>query len=626
MEINKVVKEQPVVIYHLPEWSDENRAAFKRFAKSDPLGVYGLDVESTAINEELGGAFDPDLKLRLVQFGTKSEAWCLDPHGPWRPYITTMLRSTDRRFVSHTNYDILWTQREFDIDLAAENRSIDTKVMADLVHPGKTKKDLKDLSIRYIDFQLKDAELAMLARFKELAPVNHRVGKKLKAWGFTNIPLDDPFYGEYGGLDAVYVRWLLDYLSEAVKQSKMTRLSRREQRVQRLAIGMQQRGHRVDREWTANVLHEIETEYNNADDRLHDLFGFSPRSPRVGPWLAEHGAEFFELTDCGNPVLNKDTLPIYAVRYENDDVLGPVFKDKLILSERSNLLTNLNHVMSASAHDGFVHPLINTNRGVTGRMSIVRPAMQTFSKTDKRLRGCFLALDGHVFVSADYDSQEIRIAAAYSGDRLLNRIVAEGLNQHVLTAQSIFAERFKGKSESPNEYKAAKILDFAQQYGAGPLKIGDQLGLPRGPWNSERGRFDANPEALDMWKSWRKAYRGLVQWTDRMSHLSTVVNPWGRRIPNPPYKRYANGNYMIQSSGRDVLSDAMLALDERGYANWLWLPLHDELILQVPEDQAELTCRALEECMYAEFERLGGGVVPLTATAEIVGKRWGGGA
>jgi DNA polymerase-1 len=90
-------------------------------------------------------------------------------------------------------------------------------------------------------------------------------------------------------------------------------------------------------------------------------------------------------------------------------------------------------------------------------------------------------------------------------------------------------------------------------------------------------------------------------------------------IPRDPVRDYANGNYMIQSTGRDVLGQAICNLDDQGYGEWLWLPIHDELVLEVDEGDADAACRILGDCMTMTVKG-----VEIPAEGEVVGTRWRG--
>jgi DNA polymerase I len=639
---------EKVRLIQLPPRSPRALAAWAAFTASDT--VFGLDVETSAIDFDGLGPFDPHMTTRLVQFGNKDEAWVLEPSGPWRADIEALL-SSSARFVSHNAaFDSTRILHEFGIDLA--ERSLDTLPMVCLLHPGRTAPHgLKPVCDAYIDDGLSVADQRLHAWFADryfasrprktaLLPANfepgvsacrkpktkgnkceapsdpaslcgycteHYLSRPLtgegEAWGWNNVPLTEPAYLDYAGLDAIYVRRLLDALNSELRRLGMRRLSRTEQRVKRLMTDVSRRGHRVDLDWTAKVLADTERLVTDATERLQITTGLKPRSPHMRGWLTDHGAG--RITS-----LDKDHLPDLLEKFGADEVLGPVIGDLVTVSQQSNLLSNLRTVWTHAQLDGgFAHPTINTLAAHTGRMSVQGPAMQTFAKQGEKgrlLRGCFIAREGHTLVGADYDGQEIRIAAALSGDPLLNKIVAEGLKQHVITAESIFGDRWRGKDETPELYHAAKTLNFAQQYGAGPKKIGQQLGIPYA-------------EAHEMWTNWRKAYAGLVEWSEKLSREHWVRNPFGRLIPRDPWREFANGNYSIQSTGRDVLGAALIRLADAGWGDTLWMTIHDEVILEVPEDRAEAAIDALTECLTTTVK----GIL-LPAEGELIGPRWAG--
>lgn len=647
---------EPVRLIALPACTLKAIAAWQKFLDSD--SVFGLDVESTAI--EGLGAFDGSIKMRLIQFGNKHEAWALNPDDPdWRDLIIDLLLREDKRFVSHNAaFDTTRVRFEFGIDLG--DRSLDTLPMASLVYPGRTaptgSKGLKALCDHHIDSGLSEAEEWLHGRFVDLfyaakprktalLPRNFTPGESLcrkprskgqekctnvsweqslcgyceehykarkctqpiQTWGWSHIALDDPIFLTYAGLDAIYVRRLLDLLGTEVQRRKMSRLSRTEQRIKRLMTGSSLRGMRVDRDWTEEVLSEVETEFNAADEAVQSVTGCKARSNYLKDWFTDNGVKVKSL--------DKDHLPALVEKYGAASDFGnaevaEVLANLETVSRLSNLLSNLRTIhMHATEGDGFVHPNINTLQAHTGRMSVTQPAMQTLAKKGEkgyRLRGCFIAREGHVLIGADYDSQEIRLAAALSRDPMLLKIVTEGLNQHVLTAESIFPNVWVDKATNPDEYHKAKTLDFAQQYGAMPRKIAATLKI------SEK-------EATILWQKWRHTYAGLVKWSEKQAKKRYVRNPYGRLIPRDPNRDYANANYLIQSTGRDVLGEAMLRLADEGWGENFWLPIHDELVMEVPEDRAEEGCLALTRLMTTEVRGI---LIP--AEGEVVGTRWKG--
>lgn len=653
MIIRREIKGDPIRLNHLP-WP-ELASRFERWQAhvlENEKGLIGLDVETTAIDQVLS-AFNPDASLRLVQFGSINEAWSLDPDDEfWRDRIECLLSDERFRFVSHTNYDPLWINREFGVWLG--DQWIDTMPLACLVRPGHTPKDLKSLSADYIDPALIEAEQELHAHIADLyyartvkLPKSFEAGKsacrvagcearswkdslcgrcyehyitrkpnkEVLAWGFTNIALDDEIFGTYAGLDAVVVRRLCDILGAQVAKAKMSKLSRREQRINRATTASRIRGLLVDQEWTDKVVNEINDEYVSAQELISDVIGCRPLSPKVGDWLLDRGVKFTEATESGLPKLtmpsatSPGTLPDLLDRYGADPEVGPVIVARHTIGTHRNILANIEIIREQARADGYAHPQVNTMAAHTGRMSIVKPAMQTFKKNDPRLRGCFIARPGYVLVGADYKSQEIRIGAAFSRDPALLKIVAEDLNQHELTADLIFG-RGPDHREPPwpgarSNYDKAKTLDFGLQYGIGPKKLAKQLDISYG-------------EASALWAAWKRAYSGLVEWTDKIGQAKIIVNPWGRRIPADPWRPYASGNYAIQSTGRDVLGQAIERLIDAGWEDALWLPIHDELVLEVHSDEAEHAVAALEELMPTTIRG-----IELPVDAKIIGNRWG---
>lgn len=573
---------------------------WNQFVDSDD--VFGVDVESTHLTDL--GVFDPDWRMRLIQFGTRSQAWVLDVEDPAQKTLALYMLARNKRFVSHTNIDPMAINRTFGIDLSAEDRSIDTHVMACLLTPGETNDhSLKHLSELYIDDTLRFAEQNLYARFKELAPVGHRAGNNYKLWGWDNIPSDDDDYVIYAGLDAIHVRLVLDRL--AVQLQFQGSLSKREQKIQRICTGMTQRGMRLDVPYTETLLKELSGEMNEATTLLEAEWGFPARSPKRAQWFLDHDVKFEKWTaptdrnPKGMPVLDKHTIPVLADKYK-DGVVGWALALMLEVSQLSNLVANLRKMLSCVDENGMVHPTYKILQAVTGRMSATNPAIQTLKKKDTRLRQCFIAREGYVLVSADFAQVEIRIAAGVSKDPALTDAILGGMDLHDYTAELIFGPNF-----TEVQRQLCKTINFAVQYGAGAEKIALQTGV-------------SIAVAKDAIRRWRKAYPQLARYLREIQYESVVVNDWGRRTPRDPKRAYANGNYMIQGSGRDILADAMLALDAEGYGEYLWAVIHDEILLEVPEYLGKAAADALHKAMNMTYRG-----IPIEADAEVIGTKWG---
>ncbi|NED81283.1 DNA polymerase, partial [Streptomyces sp. SID11233] len=114
-------------------------------------------------------------------------------------------------------------------------------------------------------------------------------------------------------------------------------------------------------------------------------------------------------------------------------------------------------------------------------------------------------------------------------------------------------------------------------------------------------------------------YPDVIRYGKDIANATTVITGSGRRIPADPDRPYANSNYAIQSTSRDLLVAAVHTLCTRhGLADALWLFVHDEVIVQVPEDDAERVRDLLEAVMTTAYRG-----VPIAADAEILGTHWG---
>lgn len=634
------VQGDEVKIIALPDFSAKATSVFREFWRNAPDGVLGLDVETTAI-DPIRGAFDPDIEMRLIQFGDHSTAWALDPrHAGWRAEAEAALGS-GVRFVAHNaSFDATRVLHEFGIDLGI--RVLDTLPVADLIHPGRTLpggKGLKNLSSHYLDDGLREADEALGARFADLYYAQtvklpksfepgvsrcrvskcgepsweesacgycaehyrtRRVTKDIARWGWDNISTDDPTFLSYAGLDAIYVRRLKDVLDRAVEGTSMQRLATREQSIKRLMTSRSVRGLAVDLEWTGTAREETRERNEDAREAVRDLTGYTPTQyAKVKDWLNDAGLHCTSIAKDHLPELAKDA------EGETAEVVGALME----FSASKNLLANLDIIFTqAEAFGGYVHPEFNTQQAHTGRFSVTKPALQTLAKKGEKgrlLRGCFVARPGHVLIGADYDSQETRIAAALSGDEAMLAVITEGLNMHEVTARGVFGEAYTSKAECPDMYANAKTLDFAQQYGAMPKKLAATMDV-------------SLAEATAMWRGWRETYAGFVEWSEEKARHTRVTNPFGRVIPVGD-RAYAAANFIIQSSGRDILGGALARLAKAGYGENVWIAVHDELILEVPEDSAEADAKMLGELMTTTLAG-----VEIPATGEVIGRRWRG--
>ena len=175
-----------------------------------------------------------------------------------------------------------------------------------------------------------------------------------------------------------------------------------------------------------------------------------------------------------------------------------------------------------------------------------------------------------------------------------------GADIHDATAALMYGERFTDEQRT-----ISKRATFGTIYGGGAHALASQTGVPE-------------DTARQVISRWRRTYPRVIAYGKQLATLAEVVTASGRRIPADPARPYANANYAVQSTARDLLLAAVYQLVTRYDVGGLWLFVHDEIIVQAPEHDAERVRGLLQRAMTGTFRGL-----PIVADAKILGPSWG---
>ena len=564
--------------------------------------IVGLDVETTGVDP-----WAADFKVTLVQISDGKCAWVIPTTVTGAvEALTGTLENPKVKVATHTQYDCVALAT---LGIVIGPKVIDTYVLSKLCNPGNsTQHGLKPLSFRWLgteDLVNADRERALFFKAEAQAHAPKEIRRspsKTETWGWKNI---DPMSAEvlrYAALDAVAVRLLAPVLTQALsKTGTPTHLIEQELWLASVASAMRVRGLKVDTARVAELLAVYKQEMKEAGEAITAITGVPALSPKRIDWLLEQGVLFDpeRVTETGRPQLDKDSLPDLCERYPDGDV-GTVLACCRILSDRKNAVGNLESFLEYADQHGYVHPEIKTLQARTSRMSITNPALQTLKKSDPVLRGCFVANDGYVLISADFSQIELRVAAALSGDPALSEPIVQGVDAHDDTARRLFGEGF-----SKEQRQIAKTVNFGSLYGGGAGTLAKQAGI-------------GIEEARSVVTRWKATYQQVARMSHVLGGTDTVVNPFGRRIPTDPARPYANLNYMIQSTARDLFVVAVERIVDEFGVGALWLFVHDEVILQVPAEQGDEVAKKVSDIMHTTFYG-----IPIDADAEVLGARWG---
>jgi DNA polymerase-1 len=242
---------------------------------------------------------------------------------------------------------------------------------------------------------------------------------------------------------------------------------------------------------------------------------------------------------------------------------------------------------------GRVHTCFAMAIASTGRLSSTDPNLQNIPiRTEEggRIRGAFRAEPGHVLVSADYSQIELRLLAHVADLTPLKKSFADGEDIHARTASEVFGIPM-GSMDAMTR-RRAKAINFGIIYGISSFGLARQLSISPGEAREYIGRYF-------------ERYIGIRDYMNRMQEEARrrgyVVSPLGRRcwIPgiadkNPARRAYAERqaiNAPLQGGAADVIKRAMVrlpsALQGAGLRSRLLLQVHDELLFEAPEAEAD---------------------------------------
>ena len=273
--------------------------------------------------------------------------------------------------------------------------------------------------------------------------------------------------------------------------------------------------------------------------------------------------------------------------------------------------------------DGRVRTTFQNTVTATGRLSSTEPNLQNIpvrTELGAEIRKMFVPEPGWVFVDADYSQIELRVLAHMADDKAMQAAFLSGEDVHRVTASQVFGVPLE--DVTPQMRRNAKAVNFGIVYGISDFSLAEDIGVSR----AEAKNYIEN--YLNKYHGVRDFMDAVVEQGTRLGYVSTL---YGRRRYLPELK---DGKYMVreaakrmamnspvQGSAADVIKLAMLRVDkalrDAGLAARLVLQVHDELIVECPEAEAE-TVAAL---VTREMEGAAKLAVPLTAEAKT-GRSW----
>lgn len=387
---------------------------------------------------------------------------------------------------------------------------------------------------------------------------------------------------------------------------------------------MEETGVCIDREVLGEFSVKYSAELKNLTSEIYELAGeqFNINSP------VQLGKILFEKLRIGNGGTQKsktkrnytttaEVLEKYADHYE---IVRLLLRYRQIQKLNSTYVEGFRPLISAQ---GKVHTTYNQMTTATGRLSSANPNLQNIpvrNDEGKELRKLFIASPGNVLIDADYSQIELRLLAHFSGCRELIEAYNAKKDIHAITASQVFGVPLE--SVTPQMRRSAKAVNFGIIYGISSFGLAKDLGI------SAKRAKEYIDKYFETYSNVKKYMDENVERARRDGYITTLCGR--RRVINElqssnynvrSFGERAAMNMPLQGSSADIIKIAMInvyhKLIEQNLQAKLVLQVHDELVLDCPEEEQEVA----SEILRTEMETAVSLKVPLTVEVGI-GKNW----
>lgn len=513
--------------------------------------------------------------------------------------VTARLFAGDIKLVMH---DAKPTYVELlEAGLAAHGVLFDTSIAAYLLDPTASAYDLERVALSYLNRELPKVDLTAEDAFSPLG------GRDSALAAMTaNVEAVADIYAE---------------ASARLEEQGMHKLFfEMEMPLMTVLAEMQQAGCKADADQLCAFGEQLDTRIAALTEQIYAAAGheFNIQSSK------QLGVVLFE--ELGLPY-KKKTKTGYSTSAEVLESLAgyhPMIADVLEYRQLTKLKsTYVDGLLKVIAPDGRIHSHFQQTVTATGRLSSVDPNLQNIpvrTELGRELRRMFVAEQGRVLVDADYSQIELRVLAHVADDDAMIEAFRGGQDIHATTASKVYGVPVE--EVTPQMRSSCKAVNFGIVYGISDFSLAQDIGVTR-------------KEAAAFIQSYLDTYPGVHHYMESIKQSARetgyVETLFGRRraLPELNSKNFnlrsfgerAAMNTPIQGTAADIIKIAMLHVRDRlkaeGFEARLILQVHDELILEAPEHEAERAAALLRE----EMEHAAELRVPLVAEAKI-GHSW----
>jgi len=574
--------------------------------------LFACDTETTSLNymvaELVGLSFATEIgKAAYVPLAHDYEGAPPQLDRDWVLAELKPLLESDSHFKVGQNlkYDQSILAR-YDIEL--KGIQFDTMLESYVLDSTASRHDMDSLAEKYLGHQT--------IHFEDVA------GKGAKQITFNQVPLEvaTPYAAEDADITLRLHQTLWPRLCEVPALVKV--FEEIERPLLSVLSKIERTGCLIDSEMLFTQSHELGEKIAVLEQKAHELAGdvFNLGSPKQLGEILYKKLEIpvIKKTPKGQPSTAEPVLQELAYNYE----LPSVILEYRSLSKLKSTYTD-KLPEQVDAHSGRVHTSYHQAVAATGRLSSSDPNLQNIpvrTPEGRRIRQAFIAPQGYKLLAADYSQIELRIMAHLSGDQGLLDAFNDGLDIHRATAAEVFSVPLEEVSD--NQRRSAKAINFGLIYGMSAFGLAKQLEIPRN-------------EAQDYINRYFERYPGVQIYMENTRTLAAeqgyVETLFGRRLYLPEINarnamrrqaaERAAINAPMQGTAADIIKRAMLAVNaylfQPGVDARVIMQVHDELVLEVAEDQLE----AVQQGITAAMAGAGELAVPLQVDVGV-GDNW----
>ncbi|MGH2538069.1 MAG: DNA polymerase I [Candidatus Promineifilaceae bacterium] len=491
--------------------------------------------------------------------------------------------------------------------------SVDTMIAEWLCDPNSKHLGLKDLAFHRLGIQMTE--------------ITELIGTGRNQISFAHTPIEQA--APYGAADADVTLRLAEQLLPEVREKNQERLLNEiEMPLIPVLAAMEKEGVGIDVDFFRQMSADLEQRLAELEAQIFDLAG-GPLNINSTQQLSDLLFKRLKLpheslrrTKSGHYSTAADVLDGLK-QVDESGIIAAIIEHRELVKLKSTYVDALPQMVSPAT--GRLHTNFSQTGAVTGRLASSAPNLQNIpirTEVGQHIRRGFVARPGWRFLAADYSQVELRVLAHISQDEALLDAFLQDQDIHRTTAAAVY--NIQLEAVSFNQRRFAKAVNFGLIYGMGPYRLARDSELTLGEAEKYIEAY------FQRFPGIRRYLQDTLQQARSQGYVETLL---GRRRYFPIFSlkgqsnRQAEAraereavNHPIQGTAAEIIKLAMIRLHHQLIANFrarLLLQVHDELVLEAPEEEIQALRPLVVETMSQAFPLS----VPLKVEASV-GQNW----